>query len=107
MATVILKNPFVIGRYVSDHYFCDREKETAFLAKQVLNGRNVALISPRRMGKTGLIHHLFNQEVVMDSYIPIFVDIYASTSLAEFVYLFGKEIYLRLKTQKSVWSERF
>ena len=107
MATVILKNPFVIGRYVSDHYFCDREKETAFLAKQVLNGRNVALISPRRMGKTGLIHHLFNQEVVMDSYIPIFVDIYATTSLAEFVYLLGKEIYLRLKPQKSVWSERF
>ena len=50
-------NPFVVGRYVSDHYFCDREKETEFLVKQVENGRNVALISPRRMGKTGLIWH--------------------------------------------------
>ena len=28
-------NPFVVGRYVSDHYFCDREKETEFLVKQV------------------------------------------------------------------------
>ncbi len=28
-------NPFVVVRYVSDHYFCDREKETEFLVKQV------------------------------------------------------------------------
>ncbi len=54
-------NPFVVGRYVSGHYFCDREKETEFLAKQMENGRNVALISPWRMGKTGLIRHCFSQ----------------------------------------------
>lgn len=50
---------FVVGRYVSDKYFCDREGETSFLIKQIENGRNVALISPRRLGKTGLIQHLF------------------------------------------------
>ena len=34
-----LKNPFVVGRYVSDKYFCDREEETIFLKKQIENGR--------------------------------------------------------------------
>ena len=55
MAEVIVNNPFVVGKYLSDKYFCDRETETEFLRKQVENGRNVALISPRRLGKSGLI----------------------------------------------------
>ena len=53
-----IANPFVIGKYVSEDYFCDRSDETAFLKKQVDNGRNTAIIAPRRLGKTGLIHHL-------------------------------------------------
>lgn len=64
MKTTTLLNPFVVGRYVSDYYFCDREKETEFLTKQIMNGKNVALISPRRMGKTGLIRHCFNNEKI-------------------------------------------
>ena len=36
MKTTTLLNPFVVGRYVSDYYFCDREKETEFLTKQIM-----------------------------------------------------------------------
>ena len=100
-------NPFVVGRYVSDHYFCDREKETEFLVKQVENGRNVALISPRRMGKTGLIWHCFGQPRFRDNFHTFFVDIYSTTSLAEFVYLLGKSIYEELKPKRQDWAERF
>lgn len=100
-------NPFVVGRYVSAKYFCDREEETAFLMKQVENGRNVALISPRRMGKTGLVKHVFNRQDVNDNYYTFFVDIYATSSLAEFVYMFGKTIYDVLKPKKTLWKERF
>lgn len=107
MEPVTLLNPFVVGRYVSDHYFCDRHSETEFLVKQVVNGRNVALISPRRMGKTGLIRHCFNQEALSKNYYTFFVDIYATTSLAEFVYLLSKAIYEELKPRKTVWTERF
>ena len=32
-----IANPFVIGKYVSEDYFCDRTDETAFLKKQVDN----------------------------------------------------------------------
>ena len=93
MEKLTILNPFVVGRYISPDYFCDREQETAFLIKQIENGRNVALISPRRMGKTGLIHHTFHQEELTHHFHTFFVDIYATTSLAEFVYLLGKAIY--------------
>ena len=35
METIAMMNPFVVGRYVSDKYFCDREGETSFLIKQI------------------------------------------------------------------------
>lgn len=107
METIAMMNPFVVGRYVSDRYFCDREEETTFLIKQIENGRNVALISPRRLGKTGLIQHLFHQDLMNSKYHTFFVDIYATTSLTEFVYLLGKTIYDQLKPKKTVWTERF
>ena len=107
MSDLYPRNPFVVGKYVSDNYFCDRVKETEFLRKQILNGRDVALISPRRMGKSGLIQHFFNQSSIREEYYVFFVDIYSTTSLAEFVYLFGKEIYELLKPQKTQWKEKF
>ena len=100
-------NPFIVGKYLSDKYFCDRSVETEFLRKQILNGRDVALISPRRIGKSGLIRHLFYQEDIKEKYHVFFVDIYATTSLAEFVYTLGKEIYEQLKPQTTTWKERF
>jgi AAA+ ATPase superfamily predicted ATPase len=67
----------------------------------------VALISPRRVGKSGLIQHFFNQPDIKERYYVFFVDIYATTSLAEFVYVLGKEIYEQLKPQTTVWKEKF
>lgn len=107
MEADFILNPFVVGRYISPHYFCDRIKETGFLIKQIENGRNVALISPRRMGKTGLIRHCFNQERLTQRFHTFFVDIYATTSLAEFVYLLGKAIYEELKPKEKKLTERF
>lgn len=107
MENLTILNPFVVGRYVSDKYFCDREKESDFLIKQIENGRNIALISPRRMGKTGLVLHCFHQPRLSNDYYTFFVDIYATSSLAEFVYLLGKTIYEELKPKKTVWAEKF
>lgn len=107
METNALQNPFVVGRYVSPEYFCDRTAETAFLVKQLANGRNVALISPRRMGKTGLLHHCFQQPEMQERYNLFFVDIYATTSFEEFVYLLGKSICEQLKPRGRAWLERF
>lgn len=107
MEKLAILNPFVVGRYISPNYFCDRKDETAFLIKQIENGRNVALISPRRMGKTGLVHHCFHQDALTKNFHTFFIDIYATTSLTEFVYLLGKAIYEELKPKGKVWKDRF
>lgn len=52
-----MKNPFVTNGYVSPEYFCDREKETAKIVSLLTNENNIALISPRRLGKTDLLRH--------------------------------------------------
>ena len=54
-------NPFVLSPAIPDEYFCDRQTESASLIKSFKNQENVVLISPRRVGKTGLIYHCFNQ----------------------------------------------
>ncbi len=51
-------NPFITSGYLSPAYFCDRVTETDTLWRYLTNGNHVALISPRRLGKTGLIAHV-------------------------------------------------
>lgn len=89
-------NPFVINGIVPDKYFCDREKETEKLVRCVYNQSNVLLTSPRRMGKTQLIRHLYQQGSVSSDFHTFYVDIYSTTSLQEFILLLGKEIYTSL-----------
>ena len=100
-------NPFVTQGYLSPHYFCDRVEETNYLTNLIVNGNNVALISPRRLGKTGLIHHCFEQQSIKDDYYTFIVDIYATKNLQELVFCLGKSILGALKPQgRKVW-ERF
>ena len=51
----MIGNPFITYGYESADYFCDRVAETQQLTMLLRNGNHVALISPRRMGKTGLL----------------------------------------------------
>lgn len=102
-----LKNPFVVVRNIPEALFCDRNAETDFLIKQIENGRNTVMVSPRRMGKTGLIQHLFRQQKLVDHYETFFIDLYAVTSLQEMSYLLGKTVFERLKSQKEKRIESF
>lgn len=103
----IVNNPFIVGGYLSPHYFCDRETETEQLVRNITNGRNVVIISVRRMGKTGLIRHCFYQDRIKDNYYTFFIDVYATASLREFVFALGKEIFERLKPGGIKFIERF
>ena len=67
----MINNPFLLKGYISSEYFCDRDSETQKILSAIENGRDITLISPRRMGKTGLIHHVFNQENIKNNYILI------------------------------------
>lgn len=103
---MMIPNPFITNGYVSPHYFCDRVEETEQLTRLVTNGNNVALISPRRLGKTGLINHCFEQDAVKDNYYTFIVDIYATKNLQEFVYELGKTVLGVLKSRgRKAWEK--
>ena len=88
-----LRNPFVYQGYVSPDYFCDRIVETEELIGNLQNGRNTVLISPRRIGKTGLIKNAFHKlkEIEKDA-ICIYVDIFSTKNQQEFVQVLGSAI---------------
>lgn len=50
-------NPFVYGEIVPSEAFVDRESELKRLTGDLADGQKVFLISPRRYGKSSLVHH--------------------------------------------------
>lgn len=97
-----MENPFVTNGYVGPEYFCDRVQETTDITDLLVNGNNLALISPRRYGKTDLLRHCFAQEKVKADYYTFIVDIYATKSLADMVNKLGKSILEELKTRETL-----
>lgn len=102
-----LLNPFITYGYESAEYFCDRRNETDTLVRLLTNGNHVALISPRRMGKTGLIHHCFGQKELSDNYNTFLIDIYATKNLSDMVYQMGRAIVKKLRPWGQTAVDRF
>ena len=100
-------NPFLTSGYLSADYFCDREEETKKLTRLLTNGNNVALISSRRMGKTGLVRHCFAQQKIARRYNTFVIDIYATKNLSDFVYEMGRQIVNALKPRGKKAIESF
>ena len=86
-------NPFLISGYYSPEFFCDREQETRTILDALHNGRNVTLIAPRRMGKTGLIRHAFYRlKEQQPDIVTFYLDIYSTQSLGDFVRLLAAAV---------------
>ena len=103
----MIENPFILRGYISDAYFCDREKETIDLIREIKNGNNITLIAPRRIGKTGLVQHVYAQEEIKDKYYTFLVDIYATKTLTDFIQELGRSILQSLKPKGTKVVEHF
>lgn len=90
------KNPFVLLGYQGPDYFCDRQRETKKLLDWLANGSNVTLISPRRYGKTGLIHNVFHH--LPENMKGVYLDIYSTSDLATFTQQFATAVVGALDT---------
>lgn len=88
-----MENPFYITGIIPEPYFCDRGKETEWFIRTLENKAHILLTSPRRMGKTQLIRHVFEQPSIKDNCYTFYTDIYPTTSLHELVLFLSKEIY--------------
>ena len=88
-----LRNPFVYEGYVSPEYFCDRTEETEKVISNLQNGRNITLVSPRKIGKTGLIKHAFHKikETDKDA-ICIYTDIFHTQNQYDLAQTLGRAV---------------
>lgn len=95
-------NPFIIGKYAGPEFFCDRASEADLLCHNLVNGRNVALMSDRRLGKTGLIEHTFATRLPKEEYYTFLIDIYTAKNLREFTYLLANEMFRVFSRKQSL-----
>ena len=58
-----MKTPFLFGKVTDFPNFTDRVKESERLSKNLLNGVNSIIVSPRRWGKTSLVTHVLSDIV--------------------------------------------
>ena len=91
-----MTNPFFITGIIPEPYFCVREKETHQLVRIIENKAHILLTSARRMGKTQLIYHVYEQPAIKTAFHTFYVDIFPTTSLHEMVLFLSKEIYSKL-----------
>lgn len=92
------KNPFLVSGYHSPEYFCDREKETEALVSAIRNDRNVTLVAPRRMGKSGLVKNVFYRLGEDGEYRCAYVDVFGTQCLADFVRTFASGVFSAFET---------
>ena len=98
-------NPFILEPYKSKDYFCDREKETEEIIRNIINGRNTTLISPRRLGKTGLILRVFDEMKARSlNYETIYSDISDTISIDEFIKVISDAVVGKLGKQQRLAS---
>ena len=103
---MMLNNPFITNGYAGPEYFCDRKDETRKITDLLVNENNLALMSPRRIGKTELINHCFNQPEIKQDYYTFIIDIYSTSSVSDLVNVFGKSIIDGLRSKgKKVWEK--
>lgn len=95
-------NPFPLSGYHGPDYFCDRKEECQRLLSNIKNGINTTLLSVRRMGKTGLIHHTIHLLESSKKGYGLYLDIYPSQSLNEFINQLGTAMLRTFPEEQSI-----
>ncbi len=101
-------NPFTLRNYIGPEYFCDRKIELEKLTEKFDNQRFTTLISQRRMGKTGLIYHLFYQLMTRDTdVVCLYVDLFDTQNIDDFLKKLTEEIALKVYKKSNIILKNF
>ena len=93
-----MNKAFVYGKTVEGENFTDRVQETKRLKFNFLNGMNVILVSPRRMGKSSIVKKVKSE--IDDSRIKVvFMDIYDCRNEYDFYNRFASSILKQTATK--------
>ena len=99
-------NPFLIYGYYSPEFFCNRLVEEERIISSLTNGRNITLFSIRRLGKTGLIEHVFHKLQSEKKIVLFYLDILATTNISAFVNSFASAVLGKLESKPEKFIKR-
>lgn len=101
-----LINPFITTGYVSPDYFCDRKEETERIINAIRSGRNLLLISLRRIGKTGLLKHVkYYLENDKKTHSVIYIDLLPTANATDMLNALSTAL-IRLKRDEKNFFEK-
>jgi len=100
-----IDNPFITNGYFGKEYFCNRESELKMLLKMLKNDTNYLLISRRKLGKTALVERFFEEVSTRKEAICIFVDLFATQNMHDFILQFASSVYAVFKPYKSLLKQ--
>ena len=95
-------NPFPVSGYYGADYFCDRDSETNLIRRNIRNNINTTLFSVRRLGKTGLIHHIIESYSKDRQVVCLYIDIFSSTCLMDFTNVLATVIFNRFPENNTI-----
>lgn len=98
-----MNRPFVFGKQTPDANFIGREEESERLRKNFKFGVNTILMSPRRWGKTSIVHRIGN-EVKSDKLIVVYMDIFSCRSEYDFYNTFAEQILIQTGNRFEEWK---
>ncbi|MEW6606242.1 MAG: ATP-binding protein [bacterium] len=100
-----MKNPFIYGEEVSGNAFCNRKDEIAELVKDIENGENIIIFSPRRYGKTSLIKEVI-RNLQNRPFLIAYIDLYPAITKEKFIEVYARALSQSIKGKIEVVMER-
>jgi AAA+ ATPase superfamily predicted ATPase len=86
-----MKNPFIYGEVVTGEDFADREIELENIIRDLKDGQNIFLISPRRYGKTSLIMNAL-EKLRKESFYTAYIDLFKVSSFKGLLELYTEAV---------------
>lgn len=98
-----MEAPFIFGRIATDENFTDREKETEHLVNNFESLINTVMISPRRWGKSSLVHRAADIAMRADKNIRICtIDLFNVKTEEQFYTVLARNL---IQGTSSRWEE--
>jgi uncharacterized protein len=100
-------NPFVYSHPLASEDVINRDAETHELLRHVVGGHFVRLYAPRKYGKTSLLKRALRDGEAQQGLIPILVDLYRVSSIADVTVRFERAYSRHLKGALRARIEEF